>query len=66
MFEFAQLLSTVAKGQAKPFSGLPEFHFVGGNIDEATVPSNALTEAVGIRLRKPKSRSVNSLPLSVR
>jgi 2-aminoadipate transaminase len=51
MFEFAQLLSTVAKGQAKPFSGLPEFHFVGGNIDEATVPANALAEAVGNVIR---------------
>ncbi len=51
MFEFDALLSTVAKGEAKPFTGLPPYHFVGGNIDEATVPSKALAQAIGDVIR---------------
>ncbi len=51
MFEFDSLLSAVASGEAKPFSGYPPYHFVGGNIDEPTVPSEALADAVGDVIR---------------
>ena len=51
MFEFDSLLSAVASSEAKPFSGYPTFHFVGGNIDEPTVPSEALADAVGNVIR---------------
>lgn len=51
MFEFSPLLSAAATGEAKPFSGLPPFHFVGGNIDEASVPVEALAAAVGEVIR---------------
>ncbi len=46
MFEFAPLLSDVASRKAAPFAGYPLYHFVGGNIDEPTVPSKALADAV--------------------
>ncbi|MCK0104418.1 PLP-dependent aminotransferase family protein [Pseudohalocynthiibacter sp. F2068] len=51
MFEFSTILSAAAKGDAKPFSGYPPFHFVGGNIDEPTVPTEALADAVGDVIR---------------
>lgn len=51
MFEFDSLLSAVASNEAKPFSGYPSYHFVGGNIDEPTVPSEALADAVGDIIR---------------
>lgn len=46
MFDFRSHLSAVATVEAKPFSGFPPFHFVGGNIDEPTVPAEALANAV--------------------
>ncbi|MGI9513003.1 MAG: PLP-dependent aminotransferase family protein [Anderseniella sp.] len=45
-FEFGTLLSTAATGKAARFSGYPPYHFVGGNIDESTVPTGALGDAV--------------------
>ena len=51
MFDFRAHLSKVAKTEAKPFAGFPPFHFVGGNIDEPTVPADALADAVGKVLR---------------
>jgi len=51
MFDFRSRLSSVAGGEAKPFSDFPPFHFVGGNIDEPTVPAEALADAVGRVLR---------------
>ncbi|MGY8789259.1 MAG: aminotransferase class I/II-fold pyridoxal phosphate-dependent enzyme, partial [Pseudomonadales bacterium] len=35
----------------KPFSGNPRYHFVGGNIDEQTIPTEALANAVGDVIR---------------
>ena len=51
-FEFASLLSPAATNTAKPFSGYPPYHFVGGNIDEPTVPVDALADAVGKVIRE--------------
>lgn len=51
MFDFRSHLSAVATSTAQPFSGLPPYHFVGGNIDEPSVPVEALTEAMGQVLR---------------
>ncbi|MCP3969514.1 MAG: PLP-dependent aminotransferase family protein [Rhodobacteraceae bacterium] len=51
-FEFGSFLSQVASGEAKPFVGYPPFHFVGGNIDEPTVPADALADALGDVIRK--------------
>lgn len=51
MFEFAPLLSAVASKKAAPFSGYVPYHFVGGNIDEPTVPSAALADAVSNVIR---------------
>lgn len=45
-FEFGSLLSAAATTKAEPFSGYPSYHFVGGNIDEPTVPVEALADAV--------------------
>ena len=52
MFDFSQVLSAVATGEAAPFKGFPPHHFVGGNIDEPTVPAAALAEAVRDVLRR--------------
>ncbi len=51
-FEFASLLSPAATNTAKPFSGYPPYHFTGGNIDEPTVPVEALADAVGKVIRE--------------
>lgn len=45
-FEFGSVLSTAATGKAARFSGYPPYHFVGGNIDEPSVPVEALGDAV--------------------
>jgi 2-aminoadipate transaminase len=45
-FEFGPVLSAVATAEAGQFSGYPPYHFVGGNIDEPTVPVEALGDAV--------------------
>ena len=45
-FQFGPSLSDQAQTQAKPFQGYPAHHFVGGNIDEPTVPATALAEAL--------------------
>ena len=51
MFNFSAHLSAVATGEAKPFAGYPAHHFVGGNIDEPTVPADALADAMRDVLR---------------
>lgn len=52
MFNFDPHLSKkAAKGAAQPFGGYPPYHFVGGNIDEPTVPADALADAVARVLR---------------
>ncbi|WP_322865223.1 PLP-dependent aminotransferase family protein [Aquicoccus sp. G2-2] len=50
-FSYTAHLSKAAAAQAAPFAGLPPFHFVGGNIDEPTVPAKALADAVAKVLR---------------
>lgn len=50
-FDTQTVLSAAAGTQAQPFQGYPPHHFVGGNIDEPTVPAEALAEAVGRVLR---------------
>lgn len=45
-FEFGSLLSAAATTKSKQFSGYPAYHFTGGNIDEPTVPVEALGDAV--------------------
>ncbi len=52
MFNFSDVLSDVAIREAQPFAGFPPFHFVGGNIDEPTVPADALANAVATVLRE--------------
>ena len=51
MFDFKTHLSDVAQTQAAPFAGYPPHHFVGGNIDEATVPVDALADTIAKILR---------------
>ena len=46
MYRFENILSNIAQNCTKPYSGLPKHHFVGGNIDEATVPLGALSDAL--------------------
>lgn len=46
MFDIRDHLSDAAQTAAAPFAGLPPHHFVGGNIDEPTVPTAALAKAV--------------------
>lgn len=50
-FDYSAVLSPRAAAPASPFKGYPPYHFVGGNIDEPSVPSDALAEAVGKVLR---------------
>ncbi len=45
-FDFGSFLSNVATNKTAPFAGYPPHHFVGGNIDEPTVPAAALSQAV--------------------
>ena len=45
-FDFSQVLGARADTQAAPWSGYPPYHFVGGNIDEPTVPVAELAAAV--------------------
>jgi len=51
MFDFRSHLSDVAMAQAQPFKGFPKHHFVGGNIDEPSVPADALANAVADVIR---------------
>lgn len=46
MYSFEHILSKAAQTCAKPFGGLPKHHFVGGNIDEPTIPIDALSDAL--------------------
>ncbi len=46
MYSFEHILSNTARTCAKPYNGLPKHHFVGGNIDEPTVPIGALSDAL--------------------
>lgn len=44
--------STKASAQAVPYAGLPPYHFVGGNIDEPTVPADGLADAMATVLKR--------------
>ena len=45
VFDFTASLSNAAQGESSPYAGYPQHHFVGGNIDEPSVPNEALAEA---------------------
>ena len=50
-FDVSGFLSRGAQASAVKWSGLPPYHFIGGNIDEETVPADALANAVSKVLR---------------
>lgn len=50
-FDYSAVLSARAAAAASPFKGYPPYHFVGGNIDEPSLPAAALADAVGKVLR---------------
>ena len=52
MFDIRKHLAPHAQTSAAPFTGFPKHHFVGGNIDEPTVPAAALAETVADLLRR--------------
>ncbi len=45
-------LSTKATASAAPYAGLPKYHFVGGNIDEPSVPADHLADAMATVLKR--------------
>lgn len=45
-------LSTKATASTAPYSGLPKYHFVGGNIDEPSVPADDLADAMATVLKR--------------
>lgn len=51
MFDFSKSLSAGATASAAPWTGFPPFHFVGGNIDEPTVPIEGLALAIDKAIR---------------
>ncbi len=50
-FDISKVLSSKAIGSATRWSGFPPYHFVGGNIDEQTVPVDGLAAALDKVLR---------------
>lgn len=56
-YSFETGLSKKAQNTATPFNGYPRFHFVGGNIDEPTVPAERFAEIVADIIRD-KGRSM--------
>ncbi len=50
-FDISDVLSARAEGSASRWEGFPPYHFVGGNIDEQTVPVDALAAALDKVLR---------------
>lgn len=52
MFDIRHHLSEKAQTANAPFGGFPKHHFVGGNIDEETVPVEALANAVADLVRR--------------
>ena len=51
MFDFSKSLSAGATASVAPWTGFPPFHFVGGNIDEPTVPIEGLALAIDKAIR---------------
>ena len=45
-FDFTSVISSRAAATANRWNGYPPYHFVGGNIDEQTVPADELAAAV--------------------
>lgn len=54
-FDFSPLLRTGLPNPAAPWTGFPEFNFVGGNNDEQSVPVDALREAADAVLAREGS-----------
>lgn len=50
-FDFSTFLSARAGATAEQWRGYPPYHFVGGNVDEPTVPADELAAAVDKVLR---------------
>ncbi len=50
-FDYSKILSSRAGGAASPWNGYPPYHFVGGNIDEPSVPVEGLIDAVAKVMR---------------
>lgn len=50
-YAFETGLSEKAKATATPFNGYPPFHFVGGNIDEPTVPVDHFADIIADIIR---------------
>ena len=55
-FEIGNLYRQDLPPPEKPWSGIPEFSFVGGNNDEANVPVAGLTEAAARVLQREGRR----------
>ena len=51
-FDFTSSLSSNATNKAARWKNIPPFHFIGGNIDEPSVPAEALADAVSTALRR--------------
>ena len=51
-FDFTSAISSRARAFANPWNGYPPFHFVGGNIDEQTLPVDELAAAVDRVIRR--------------
>jgi 2-aminoadipate transaminase len=45
-FDFTSVISSRAAATANRWNGYPPYHFVGGNIDEQTIPVDELADAV--------------------
>ena len=54
-FNFSDVISSRASITANRWAGYPQFHFVGGNIDEQTLPIDELATAVNRVLRREGS-----------
>ena len=51
-FDFTSAISSRARAFANAWNGYPPFHFVGGNIDEQTLPVDELAAAVDRVIRR--------------
>jgi 2-aminoadipate transaminase len=56
-FDFSALITAKNAVPAQRWTGYPPFHFVGGNINENTIPSNALAAAAA-RVMRPDWNSL--------
>jgi 2-aminoadipate transaminase len=56
-FDFSALITAKNTVPAQRWTGYPPFHFVGGNINENTIPSKALAAAAA-RVMRPDWNSL--------